>query len=251
MKRLLVLLTVLILLSGCVKEEKNMAVEFDATVLQGVTWATGLTGSPALAGITLDEFSIVAIARLDAFPQTLTYVGGIYSTVSGDEGAAILVKNDGRLYFAKSPVGGLRDWQSDAADLVAGNTYTLGASLDGSDIANRPLLYIDGALVTTNVVTETGTQPTEHDDTMPFLGAPDQDARHAIDGVAYLLAFFDRILIAEEHMSIHETRSVDGMGAIWVVGVSEGGGVVDILGGEIGTINAGAVVIPDDYLHVR
>jgi len=258
MKRLLVLLTVLVLLSGCAKE-KNMAMEFDETLEQAITFGQ-VVNIPEVAA--LEQMSIVAFVRLDSAPaHTFGYIWALWST----DGSApfpekqhyLIVKTDGSLLFTygwQTQNGG---WGSDPGDIVYnGSDYVLGASYDGGNTANNATLFINGAPVSSNEVQAPGGVKCTDLTSMLYIGGPDDTGndRYPPDGAVYLIGAFDRILTPEEHASIAEQRSFEGYDPVFVV---HGYGldnnlVVEEINGYTGVgSTASPVPLEDDYLHIR
>lgn len=289
MKRIIVLLIFVFVLFGCVcvetpvvstltpeptitvtpteeVEEVYMAIEFDETAHQGVDFGA-ISGIPSLQNLYI--LSVVAIARLDA-STTINYLGGIYDhdNSGADETAVFFLENDGRLSFSgpgRVTVTGY--WRSDAADIVFdGSAYTLGVSIDGSDTANDPVLYINGSSVGVNEINSpAGALETTLTGRM-YFGAPGGAvSRKPIDGVEYLLAVFDRVLTADEHKLIHDQRGVDGLDPVFLVyalgaatqQIYDGqtllaaDEIVEELNGHLGVPANSPLGYADDYLHIR
>jgi len=268
MKRLLVLLiTVLVLLSGCVKEQR-MAIEFTGAEDQGIGFGA-ISGIPELQN--LYTFSMVCITRVDASADPYNLLGGIYDVAAPytDETLGFAIESDGRVWFrGPSRVTTDGQWHTDAADIAFdGSIYTIGVSFSGSDTGNDPVFYKNGIALNTNETsTPNGALDTGLNSEM-FVGslATVAAGEKPPEGVSYLYAIFDRILAVEEHKTIHDSRSVVGLDPVFLVYgrgaatqqiydgqvLAAADKIIEEINGYAGTPNASPKGYADDHLNIR
>ena len=269
MKRLIVLLTVLVLLSGCVRE-KDMGIEFTGAEDQGLEFGL-LSALPAMQG--LNQKTIVIVFTTGTLPGGTgsSHMSQISVSDGSDEGWSLgaHLGTDGKLWFSQQNITMLGIWNTNNVVLTAGVTTVIIITYDDTSVANDPNFYIDNgaAEAITELSTPVGGAGSDLDGTF-YLGAKSTDVNKSVEGVMHLYRVYNRIISAQEREIITNARGVnDGIteGLVFEV-LGEGAAtqqifdgqtlaaadtIIDSVNGYIGVPAADPIGYADDYLHTR
>ena len=270
MKRLFALLTVLILLSGCVGE-KRMGILFDESAEQGIEY-------PVIAGISSWPGSLPQKTTLIWFHMTnLGAQDSILVENQGDTGSdqtwEILIEPDGDIRYTELFTGFPQDGWTTDQPIANGNDYVLAISYDNTNLANDPIIYVNGGihawtqgpLGNPTGVPQTGT------DSHPWIGGPvSAGTKYSINGIVYMWAVYDSILSQAKIIELGNLRYPqqilsEDVAPIFLVspngaaGIQNFGGAVlaganvvrEYLNGYPGTPANSPVGYADDFLHIR
>jgi len=280
MKRLIVLLTVLILvLPGCIGK-KNMAIDFTEVDQQRVDFGatSGLPKVPFQDGN--DLMSMVLIFEVDGFNAASPEISYILSVVDPNAvpvswGMSVKLDdyyNTEAISFAyvgwdASPYN--NDWSTPNNSLAVGGKYVVVITYDRALKANDPIIYINGTpqVLTQNVTANAAGNALLDDESVFALGGLATWAtRKSLNGrVFYFAGFQNRILTQEEVSSITEQRSAKEFEPDFVIepngadGVQQFDGAVLAAGNVITEKISGYKGVPsgsplgyaEDYLHAR
>ena len=272
-----VLLLTCLFISGCRKEFEYMAIEFTEANQQQIDFGSveDLPGFPWEDGTDLG--SVVVIFHINSFQVIAPAVSEIWAVQENSDagGWNMIFLTDNywgtddlaMTYLGWDGVTPNNTWRTPNSSISTGQVYVAIITYDRSNIANDPVIYLNGvSQVLTQESTATGNPLPST--TADFLLGGDSyfSDRYAIDGnVYYFAGFRDRILTAEEARSITAQRNADGFNPTFELRLHGASGIKDFGGATLGESNLITEFIngykgtpyvspkgyADDFTHVR
>ena len=270
MKRLFVLLTVLILLSGCIGE-KRMGILFDESAEQGIEFPA-ISGIPSWPGSLPQKTTLVWMHMTDLGAQESVLVE-CQGALAADQHWSLDIQTDGDLVWIETFTGTPQNGWTTDQPIANGNDYVIAVSYDNSNVANDPIFYVNGAnhaWTQGPLGNPTGTARVGTN-SVPWIGGPvSVGTKYPIDGRVYMWAVYDSILSQALITHLGNLRNpiqllAEEVFPIFLTGLGGAAGIQDFDGqalaganvireyinGYAGVPNNSPVGYADDFLHIR
>ena len=250
-KELAMWLVVILVLVGVLfgTRQETMAIEFDGTTSKYLAYHPLGTGFGNLDLITVSAW-IYSDTYNTASGNIWFHYGSSFTTNSA-------VPNAIKVIWATTGTAGI--WDSPASSITTGAWHHVLFTLDRTDVANNPIIYINGTSVAvTETQTPTGAKVNETDDNLAYIG-------YEFDGKISDVRIYNRILTAAEVAQIYSARGRDnirsglvfcpflngaaGLQAFDGATLAAGNTIVDPCSGAVGVPAGSPVGVGETYLR--